>query len=232
MLDTLCTCPRLNVCRVQVHFCACVGVYVPGIRRMVCVRKYIRVCMHVCVIQLFSHSESHLGPELVPDARSQPVLASNNEPLRGKIQSKIENHMYLTHLTFLNIESHQRRSLLQRSTGTVISAVAETKGEESEEADLGCRLSPPGLEGLVSESEVAGGMPWYSTWLWRILDVASRRQVLEGLVSESEVAGGMPWYATPWLCRGVLRQVYILRHRGPVHPRRGMSLDHSRGLRP
>ena len=59
------------------------------------------------------------------------------------------------------------------------------------------------LEGLVSESEVAGGMPWYSTWLWRILDVASRRQVLEGLASESEVAGGMPLYATSWLCRGV-----------------------------
>ena len=51
------------------------------------------------------------------------------------------------HLTFLDIESHQRRSLLQRSTGTVISAVAETKGEESEEADLGCRLSPPDFGG-------------------------------------------------------------------------------------
>ena len=69
---------------------------------------------------------------------------------------------------------------------------------------VGSPLENPGELKNLERVAPPGGMPWYSTWLWRILDVASRRQVLEGLVSESEVAGGMPWYATSWLCRGVL----------------------------
>ena len=160
------------------------------------------------------------------------------------------------HLTFLDIESHQRRSLLQRSTGTVISAVAETKGEESEEADLGCRLSSPGFGG---PGVGVGGRRWnamvchavalprgFATESSLLLTslMAIRWALLLSFTSErscsqSHAAAGAVFarslmtLISESTCSFTLpSQVYILRHRGPVHPRRGMSLDHSRGLRP